>query len=65
MPIHTESTNLGCFGAVNFLPNEDTKMCPGQQAAQHIANCDVEGATGKQGVVQSRVVEESEDQPIL
>lgn len=65
MPIQTERTNLGCFGAVNFMPDEDAKMCPWQQASQHIADRDVEGATGQQGVVQGRVVEESKDQPIF
>lgn len=65
MPIQTESTNLWGFGAVDFMPDEDAKMCPRQQAAQHIPDRDVEGATGQQGVVQSRVIEESKDQPIL
>lgn len=65
MPIQTERTNLWCFGAVDFMPDEDAKMCPRQQAAQHIADHDVEGTTSQQGIVQSRVVEESKDQPIL
>lgn len=47
------------------MPDEDAKMCPRQHASQHIAGRDVQGATGQQGVVQSRVVEESKDHPIL
>lgn len=52
-------------GTVNFLPDQDSKVRPWQEAPQHVAHFIMQSTACQERVVQRRVVEDSQYHPVL
>lgn len=53
------------FGTVDFLPHKHAKVCPWQEAAKYISHFVMQSAACQERVVQSGIVEDSENHPVL
>lgn len=52
-------------GTVNFLPDQDSKVRPWQEAPQYVTNFIMQSTTCQERVVQRRVEEDSQYHPVL
>lgn len=54
---------LGCLGTLCPLPDLDTKVGPGQRAAEQVCSSVASCGTGGQRVVEGSVIEQSQHLP--